>query len=111
MEPTRRAEHGCWPMRLWTMMCSFKLIQSSTLMREVTQMGVAAAPRMKVIARCTPTLGMVSVFWHTAVESLAWPMNVIKAPLTLIDDKPDHLRTGNEIAEARNYIVAKALSF
>ncbi len=67
-------------------------------------------PRAKLICLCTPTLGMVSVQWHQAMCHLAWPMNTTKAPMLLIDDKPEHLRTGNEIAEARNFLVAKAMA-
>lgn len=62
-------------------------------------------PRKKFIARCTPTLGAVSIWWHIAAESLMWPMNYGRQTSAIRDT------IGGEIAETRNKLVSMALSF
>jgi hypothetical protein len=61
------------------------------------------APKAKMIVRCTPTLGAVSVWWARAVENLMWPNNGIKGIDCQIDSR------GGEIAEMRNMTVARLL--
>jgi hypothetical protein len=65
--------------------------------------GVAAAPQ-QVIAVLTPTLGQISMWWHTALCDLLWPMNTGKAMVPSID------REGGEIAEVRNRLVNMMLA-
>lgn len=78
--------------------------QVERMMRGITRTnGVVAAPA-RLIAVCTPTLGMVSAWWHASVLDLIWPMNTAKgAPMV-----PD--RKGGEIAETRNRIVSMMLA-
>lgn len=65
--------------------------------------GVLTAPQ-QVIAVLTPTLGVVSMWWHTSQLDLLWPMNTGKAFLPT----PDNV--GGEIAEMRNRLVSMALA-
>lgn len=65
--------------------------------------GVLAAPQ-KIIAVCTPTLGQVSMWWHTSIIDLIWPMNTAKAIVPMVD------QNGGEIAEMRNRIVSMMLA-
>ena len=65
-----------------------------------------AASRRKpsrVIARCTTTLGMVSIWWAQRVENMLWPMNTVQAVFYVQD------RQGGEIAECRNMLVDQVL--
>lgn len=64
--------------------------------------------KKKFIARCTPSLGMVSTWWTQAVENMMWPMNYGCIRLFMHDDGNEG--RGGEIAEARNKLVAKVLS-
>jgi hypothetical protein len=57
------------------------------------------------IAKCTPSLGNVSIFWTRMTESVVFPMGVGKMLLYLRD------KNGGEIAETRNGIVAEALEY
>lgn len=56
-----------------------------------------------LVALLTPTLGTVSMFWHSAVMSLAWPMNCQKAAMPKRDMK------GGEIGEVRNRCIQDLL--
>ncbi len=57
------------------------------------------------IARCTPSLGKVSLVWASMAESLHYPAGYGRLLLIEID------KVGGEIAECRNKIVAEALAF
>lgn len=57
------------------------------------------------IAKCTPSLGSVSMFWSRMTESILWPMGIGKTLLYLRD------RNGGEIAEVRNSMVDEALEY
>ncbi len=57
--------------------------------------------KTKIIALCTPTLGLLHVNWVAAYSELIWPLNTGKAQLYV---------TGKPVAEARNETVARALS-
>lgn len=59
----------------------------------------------KFIARCTPSLGMVSIWWSRLVESIVWPMNTGKGLFYKRDGE------GGEIAETRNTIVNDVLTW
>ncbi len=59
--------------------------------------------RTKVIARCTPTLGLVHCWWVQAAEGLLWPFNSGQTMLFAKDF------TGGEIAECRNQLVQTVL--
>ncbi len=65
--------------------------------------GVLAAPS-QIIAIGTPTLGQISMWWHTSLVDLIWPMNTAKALLPCIDHH------GGEIAEIRNRIVSMCMA-
>jgi hypothetical protein len=60
---------------------------------------------MKFIAVCVPTLGNVSIEWAQALRALVLPMNTGYCECFGKDD------LGGKIAETRNAIVAKALSY
>ncbi len=57
--------------------------------------------KTRIIAVCTPTLGLLHVNWVAAYNELIWPLNTGKAQLFV---------TGKPVAEARNETVARALS-
>lgn len=57
------------------------------------------------IARCTPSLGRVSIWWARAAENLMWPMGVGKLLLYVQDN------VGGGVAEARNALVETALTY
>lgn len=61
------------------------------------------APKTKFIAICTPSLGMVSIEWASALRHLAMPINTGYCECFARDD------AGGEIAEGRNFCVATAL--
>jgi len=58
---------------------------------------------MKIIAQCTPSLGLVSLQWARAIQSVLWPMRTGHTVLYLRDG------AGGEIAETRNAIVDAAM--
>ncbi len=58
-------------------------------------------PKVRIIAVCTPTLGLLHVNWVAAFMELIWPLNTGKAQLFV---------TGKPVAEARNETVARAMS-
>lgn len=60
---------------------------------------------MSTIAKCTPSLGNVSLFWARTSECIVWPMNTAKAIFYLRDSQ------GGEIAETRNAIVDLVLDY
>lgn len=60
--------------------------------------------RKKMIARCTPSLGAVPIWWAQACESLQWPNNTGKAVINCVDT------VGGEIAETRNRLVSLVLN-
>lgn len=62
-------------------------------------------PKKQVIARCTPSLGAVSIWWAQAVEQLVWPLNGGRVTFNVRDV------AGGEIAETRNRLVQMALAF
>ncbi len=57
------------------------------------------------VAKCTPSLGQVSVWWSRMTESVLWPSNTGKAIFYLRD------KVGGEIAEVRNAIVESVLAY
>lgn len=57
------------------------------------------------VARCTPSLGRVSIWWARAAENLMHPMGVGKLCLYVQDE------AGGGIAEARNALVETALTY
>ncbi len=57
--------------------------------------------KTRIIALCTPTLGLLHVNWVAAFTELIWPLNTGKAQLFVV---------GKPVAEARNELVARALS-
>lgn len=57
------------------------------------------------IAKCTPSLGNVSLFWARMTECQNWPVGVGKSLFYLRDAQ------GGEIAEVRNAIVAECLEY
>ena len=57
------------------------------------------------IAKCTPSLGSVSLWWARATESILWPNNTGKAIFYLRDG------VGGEVAEVRNGIVEAVLRY
>jgi len=59
----------------------------------------------QIIAVCTPTLGAVSMWWHTCMVDLLWPTNMSKSFLPARDLK------GNEIGQMRNRLVHSAFLF
>lgn len=61
--------------------------------------------KLKYICICTPTLGSVSIEWTAMLKDLLWPMNTCYMNVFVKDD------IGGEIAEARNKIVAQAMSY
>jgi hypothetical protein len=65
--------------------------------------GVVEAPQ-RIIPILTPTLGMVSAWWHSAILDIVWPMNTGKACICVPD------RKGGEIAEMRNRLVSMMLA-
>lgn len=60
---------------------------------------------MKFIAFCTPTLGMVSIEWASALRAMTLPLNTGYSEAFGKDS------VGGEIAEGRNGCVATALSY
>ncbi len=60
---------------------------------------------IKVIARCTPSLGDVSIWWARATECIFWPNNHGKAIFY------DRDYAGDEVAEVRNKIVEAVLRY
>lgn len=72
--------------------------------RQARFTGIAPAKR-KCLAVLTPTLGNVSMWWHTALVDLIWPMNTGKGFIPVMDQK------GGEIGEMRNRLVTLALQF
>ena len=60
---------------------------------------------MKFVAVCTPTLGMVTIEWASALRALLLPLNSGYCECFGKDD------VGGEIAEGRNGCVARALSY
>ncbi len=66
--------------------------------------GIPPAKR-KCIAVLTPTLGTVSMWWHSAMIDVIWPMNVGKGFMPMIDPH------GGEVGEIRNRLVMMALKF
>jgi hypothetical protein len=79
-------------------------IQKDAAERREKWKGIAPATK-RSIAVLTPTLGQVSMFWHSALVDLVWPMNMGKAFIPTMDTK------GNEIGQMRNRLVSMALSF
>jgi hypothetical protein len=63
--------------------------------------GVPVGARQNIVV-CTPTRGMVSMWWHTSICDLVFPMNTGKALIPGLD------RNGGEIAEIRNRLVTMA---
>ena len=59
-----------------------------------------------IIARCTPTLGFVSLWWCRAVETILWPTGSCGKSLFYLRD-----HKGGEIAEVRNGIVDAVLRY
>ena len=57
------------------------------------------------IAKCTPSLGRVSIWWARMTEHLIWPNGLGKAIFYLQD------KVGGEIAESRNSLVAEVLNY
>ncbi len=57
--------------------------------------------KTRIIALCTPTLGLLHVNWVAAHAELVWPLNTGKAQIFV---------TGKPVAEARNETVARAIS-
>ncbi len=53
----------------------------------------------------TPTLGAVSMWWHSKCSDMIWPMNTGKAFIPMID------LIGGQIAEMRNRLVTIALDY
>lgn len=64
----------------------------------------APTTRQKAIIQGTVSRGVVSMWWSRAAGGVAWPFNRTKAVLYVEDD------VGNEIAEARNKLVAESLA-
>lgn len=58
-----------------------------------------------VIAMATPSMGIVSIRWHTASRNIQQPLNSTFCPLVRED------AVGGQIAEARNRIVQDALNY
>jgi hypothetical protein len=86
----------------------------TVLVRVVGAAGASAAPggqpavpvrrlKKRTIARCTPSLGTVSIWWVQSAEQMLWPMNLSKTTLFMRD------WVGDEIAENRNRLVDLAL--
>lgn len=61
--------------------------------------------RTRAICLCTPSLGTVSMWWARQVAEIIWPMNMGRRLCFEQDSK------GGEIAESRNSLVRKCLSF
>lgn len=59
-------------------------------------------PKVKIIAMCTPTLGEVSIHWHSDVQRLMWPLNCGRAFFYTV---------GKPVAEARNECVFRAMEW
>lgn len=59
----------------------------------------------RIIAKCTPSLGDVSLGWCRATETIYWPNNHGKGIFYLRD------RVGDEVAEVRNAIVESVLYY
>lgn len=66
--------------------------------------GIVPAVR-RAIAVLTPTLGNVSMWWHTSMTDLVWPMNTGKAFIPKMDLK------GGQIGQMRNFLVKMALDY
>lgn len=64
-----------------------------------------AKSTVKVIAKCTPSLGDVSIWWARMTECIYWPNNHAKAIFYLRD------QVGDEVAEIRNAIVESVLRY
>lgn len=64
-----------------------------------------AKSTIKTIARCTPSLGDVSIWWARAAECIFWPNNTAKALFCARD------YVGDEVAEVRNSIVESVLAY
>ncbi len=60
---------------------------------------------VRIIAKCTPSLGSVSLGWSRASESVFWPNNHGKGLFYLRD------AVGDEVAEVRNAIVESVLYY
>lgn len=61
--------------------------------------------KKRAIAVLTPTLGVVSMWWHSAMLDLLWPMNMGKAFIPTVDLK------GGQVGQMRNRLVQLALMF
>jgi hypothetical protein len=61
---------------------------------------------MSMIAKCTPSLGNVSLWWTRATESIAWPTGGTGKAIFYLRDG-----VGGEIAEVRNGIVDAVLEY
>jgi hypothetical protein len=70
--------------------------------KEISRLGIQPAKK-KCVAILTPTLGSVSMMWHTSMVDLIWPMNCGRIMLPTLD------RNGGEIGEMRNRLVDVAL--
>ena len=66
--------------------------------------GIVPAVR-RAIAVLTPTLGTISMWWHTSMTDLVWPMNTGKAFIPALDLK------GGQIGQLRNRLVKMALDY
>lgn len=60
---------------------------------------------VKSVAKCTPSLGTVSIWWCRCSEAILWPMSAGKSVFYLRD------KVGGEIAEVRNGIVESVLAY
>jgi hypothetical protein len=67
-----------------------------------TRAGIKATNR-KYVAVLTPTLGVVSMLWHTAMDHLIYPMNMGRTFIPLKD------QVGGDIGELRNRLVQVVL--
>lgn len=66
--------------------------------------GVRLSPRKVQIAQCTPSLGMVSIWWSRCVQCVLQPNNAGRSIFYLRD------KVGGEIAEVRNALVEQVLN-
>jgi hypothetical protein len=70
----------------------------------INRQGIKAAKKSAIVV-LTPTLGQISMWWHTAMVDLLWPMNVGKGFIPAVDLK------GGQVGQMRNRLIQLALYF
>jgi hypothetical protein len=79
-------------------------IEKEARQRRQNELDGIVPQRSCTIAVLTPTLGIISAWWHTSMLGLVWPTNTGRAPVMAQDMK------GNEVGEMRNRLVKICLT-